>query len=373
MVEQGEATVVTPRAKAGAQGEPDGALLQMSPASPSAILERRQSQIDCNVRPPPLVKPVASNCLGDSTPTPSPTLLLRRQRNSRLTLNCSLIRGEARWTPSVAPQDEVSQISKDYDIQEILGQGSTGVVRRACRRCDGQEVCLKVVRTSDPELAEVARAEMELLKSLQHPHIVKGHGCVSSPSNIILILELFDGPTLHEAVRQAPGRRFCEDKARDLFRCLVSAVAYLHANGIVHRDVKAENVLVAHDLGDLRLIDFNTAQRVAEGGALTMTGTRDWAAPEVLRGQSPGLPHDVWGAGLCLFLMLAGRLPLQARHHKDEEDYVLDLLHGVASFGGNEKFAHLSDNCKETVQACLEELPASRREAKAVLEGAWLR
>jgi len=348
-----------------------------APPSPSSILLRRgQTQLDCKMCP---LAP-RSEFLGDSsTPTPSPTLLQRRQgrragRPNRLSLDCGLIRGEEDWAaPALGTQDELARIHSDYDIMEILGQGSTGVVRRACRRSDGHEVSLKIIRTSDPELAEVARTELMMLKSVQHPNIIRGYDCCSSPTCVVLVLEFFDGPTLKDAVRRATGRRLCEDMARDLFRALMSAVAYLHSLGIVHRDVKADNVMVAGDLSDLRLVDFNTAQRVAEGGALSMTGTREWAAPEALRGSSPGEPHDVWGTGLCLWLMLSGRLPQQAHRSRGLEDYAAGMLQAIRLALGGEKFQHVSDECKETLRSCLEENPDFRQTAAAVLTGPWLK
>merc|ERR1719181_1986656 len=104
-----------------------------------------------------------------------------------------------------------------------------------------------------------------------------------------------------------------EAVAQNLFNALALAVDHLHQQGIIHRDVKASNILVSDDRRELKLVDFNTAQRVLEGGALTMTGTVDYLPPEVLLGESLNEKSDVWAVGLCLHLMLSGALPVEPR------------------------------------------------------------
>merc|ERR1719223_866869 len=123
-------------------------------------------------------------------------------------------------------------------------------------------------------------------------------------------MELFDGAPLDEAVRRSPSKCFSEAHARILFVQLLQAIDHLHQRAILHRDVKAQNVLVANSIGvpDLRLVDFNIACRIADG-SLTATGTRDYAAPEMFAGGSASEASDIWAAGLCLQFMLAGRLP----------------------------------------------------------------
>jgi len=111
-----------------------------------------------------------------------------------------------------------------------------------------------------------------------------------------------------------------EATAKRLFSQLGQAVRHLHALAIVHRDVKAQNILVSSDLSDLRLLDFNTAKCISDGEALTMTGTFLYLPPEVLRSQmSPSKRSDIWSAGLCLHLMIVGHLPFSG--HEFQERY----------------------------------------------------
>merc|ERR1719352_985689 len=131
----------------------------------------------------------------------------------------------------------------------------------------------------DEELLNTAKQEIELLSSINHPNIIKGFDFLTYCKGAVMSLEYFPGPTLDIAVGNASGGVLVEDTARFLFKCLMSAVEHLHKLGIIHRDVKAQNILVSDNLDNLKLVDFNTAQRVMEGGALTLTGTVDYLPP----------------------------------------------------------------------------------------------
>ena len=120
----------------------------------------------------------------------------------------------------------------------------------------------------------------------------------------------------------------------------------------MHRDVKADNILVSYDLMDLHLLDFNTARSLTEGGSLTMTGTIDYSAPEVLNGESPSERHDVWGAGLCLHWMLLGRLPRSASGFPSLSDFEEAVRTNPVKCDGIE-WTETSEDCKNIIRLCL--------------------
>jgi len=261
---------------------------------------------------------------------------------------------------------------ENYDLCEVLGQGSAGVVRRARRRTDERVVAMKIVRTADVELLDTARREFELLKSIEHPRII--HACDffvagDRPSRFWSISKEL---SLSPAVRHQPLRRFQEDTARILFRQLMDAVDFLHCRRIIHRDIKASNMLVSENLTELKLLDFNTAHRLAEGGALTMTGTHEYAAPEVLLGSSPSEMSDVWSAGLCLHLMLVGRLPRRCEQYASFADFA-DAVSSKPVVSDGTCLQEASEECKAVLRRCLE-IETSRRPAAMTLlkEEMWL-
>jgi len=138
----------------------------------------------------------------------------------------------------------------------------------------------------------------------------------------------------------------------------------------IHRDVKAANVLVSEQC-KLKLIDFNTACRLADGGALTMTGTYEYAAPEVLRGESPSASNDVWGAGLCSYLMLAGRLPRRADQYVSLKDFAGAAGKPVELTGTH--WGDLSQDCRDAVASALAVEEFTRVTAASFLQGPWIR
>lgn len=262
-------------------------------------------------------------------------------------------------------------IKKSFEVHEALGQGSTGVVCRATRRSDGRQVALKVMRMDDEELLNIARQEFELLRTIEHPHIIEALDFFSYSMGAVMVLSYFAGKNLEDAVKCTKERHMSETTSRYLFKALVLAVDHLHQQGIIHRDVKASNILVADNHADLKLVDFNTAQRVLEGGALTLTGTVDYLPPEVLLGESLCEKSDVWAAGLCLHLMLSGSLPVERRLFSSRQDFAHALCSQEVQ-SSSQRWEHVSSVCKSALRSCLEPDPQLRACTADVLASDWL-
>ena len=263
---------------------------------------------------------------------------------------------------SLGADDEAAGI-ENYVLLEKIGRGSSGQVFRARRKADEKEVALKVMSAASPDIVASRRAEFEILSHLSHPNIVQGLDFFCSDSTAVIALSYHSGSTLYRAVRDSASSCLMEAYSKRLFRKLISAVSYLHEHRIVHRDVKADNILVSSDLMDLHLVDFNTARPLLEGGALTMTGTPEYAAPEVLNGESPSEQHDVWGAGLCLHWMLVGALP--QRVSTDPVVFAPVTCQGM-------QWEAISVECRGVVQRCLTICKHERPAALLVLQLPWV-
>lgn len=305
---------------------------------------------------------------------PSPPVrnggLLAKRRPSALSLDVKKVSAEA--NACRRPIDDVPMRDlEQYSMLKPLGQGTTGVVYEARHQETGERVALKVMRMDDEEMLEIARKEYELLHSVQHPHIIRALDFFRYPKGVVLVLEHFPGSTLDEAIEHSPGGRLEESCAQRLFSALAQAVQHLHQQGIIHRDVKAQNVLVSADFEDLRLVDFNTARQMSDG-ALTMTGTVDYLPPEVLLGNSLTKEADVWAMGVCLHLMLTGSLPLKRRLFASNEDFGRQLLGGQSSSKVSLESLGLAPGCREVLHACLEVDPQRRPGVGALFEKEWL-
>jgi non-specific serine/threonine protein kinase len=221
-------------------------------------------------------------------------------------------------------REQIAAALPPYEIGEQLGRGAAGVVLMARHRQLGRYVAVKVLA---PELADnphVRRrfaAEAKLLASFSHVHIVPIYDFVEHDGLCLLIMERLTGGTLGSYARA--GLDAPDACAAVLSIC--SALQYSHERGILHRDVKPENALVADD-GVLKMTDFGIAKVL--GGvetSLTRTGfvlgTPAYMAPEQAEGSDPGPDTDVYAAGTILYELLAGRLPF------DRDQNVLQMLY----------------------------------------------
>lgn len=178
------------------------------------------------------------------------------------------------------------------------------------------------------KLSELARrrasfeAERSVLAQIEHPHIVKMHECFEEKGCLYIVLELCRGGELYERIAQKVmaqgGKGFDEKVARHLFRQMLYAVGYLHANRVVHRDIKTENFLLlgasgSDDADVLKLCDFGTAVRLSAQRPRTngRVGTLSYMAPEVYANRGADICADVWSLGVVLYLILVGANPFR--------------------------------------------------------------
>ncbi|RMG06616.1 MAG: hypothetical protein D6731_25320 [Planctomycetota bacterium] len=201
-----------------------------------------------------------------------------------------------------------------YELLEELGRGGMGAVFRARDLASGRCVALKLVAESERRPDRLARLlrEGELTATLRHPNVVTIHGAGAANGRPYLAYELLEGCRPLDRVWREDGTPLAERvrMIRDAARGLAAA----HARGIVHRDVKPDNILVDRE-GWVRVADFGLAtaaglERLTRTGALV--GTPSAMAPEQLEGDRPVTPaSDVWALGVTLYFALTDRLPFE--------------------------------------------------------------
>ncbi len=209
-----------------------------------------------------------------------------------------------------------------WDIGRELGRGGYSVVYLARDRELDAEVAVKLL-VPPPAAAKIARErmrrEVQVVRGLSHPNIVAVYDFVESGPWSFIVMEYVAGPDL--SVRIADGGPLSPDGAIRLGRDIAAALGAAHARGILHRDVKPQNVLLDPD-GRYRLTDFGSARLDGQLGVTTtggLTGTPDYTAPEVLAGRRGDARADVYALGLTLFFALTGRLPDRTTSRTGEE------------------------------------------------------
>lgn len=218
-------------------------------------------------------------------------------------------------SPSASP---TYRIETFYDMREVLGDGTSGQVRRAIHRKSGKERAVKVISLRRHVDISTIESEVSLLQSLDHPYIVKLiEVFVHNGVAMYLVMELVKGGDLFDCIVEK--QRYSEMEARRAMRRLLSAIHYLHEeSNIVHRDLKPENVLCSSPT-DVKLADFGLAKILKADGLKTFCGTPAYFAPEVLQrrgtvaGQGRyGKPADIWSLGVILYILLTGKPPFDA-------------------------------------------------------------
>lgn len=209
----------------------------------------------------------------------------------------------------------VADLDEEYEIVAELGRGGSAVVYRARDRALGRDVAIKLVRGRadglDDELIARLGREARMVAKLQHPQIVSVYAVKRLPDGLALIMQWVPGRTLKQTILEegplAPAR------AEALLRDIASALAYAHAHGVIHRDVKPENIFLDAVSGRALLSDFGIASSREFDSRLTMTGTAigtpTYMAPEQIDGAPADSRSDVYSLGLVAWEMLTGHRP----------------------------------------------------------------
>ncbi|CAG6021535.1 unnamed protein product [Menidia menidia] len=204
-----------------------------------------------------------------------------------------------------------------YEVMETLGKGTYGKVKRAVERASLRTVAIKSIRkeriTDDLDKIHIQR-EIEITSSLRHSNIIRFHEVFESRDKIVIVMEFASRGELYDYIQER--RRLPETEARSIFRQITSAVHYCHKNGVVHRDLKLENILLDQDL-NVKLADFGLSNHFQRGTLLhTYCGSPLYAAPEIVKGSPYQGPEvDCWALGVLLYALVYSRMPFDGASH----------------------------------------------------------
>ena len=207
-----------------------------------------------------------------------------------------------------------------YRILRKLGSGGMASVYAAKDETLKRNVALKVLHIPSDESGTRLKREAKLGAGLRHPHLVTVFDVMVEGPNVVLVMELVDGPSLADLLQE---RRVSPAEAIDILRPVADALDHAHAQGVVHRDVKPANILVATsgaELADLGIAHALESTRITAHGSVV--GTPAYMAPEMLQGGDPAPAADVYALAAVAYEMLAGRPARRGRNQLE----IIDAL-----------------------------------------------
>ncbi|XP_060701295.1 NUAK family SNF1-like kinase 1 [Hemiscyllium ocellatum] len=205
-----------------------------------------------------------------------------------------------------------------YEFRETLGKGTYGKVKKAVDR-SGRVVAIKSIRKDkikdEQDLVHIRR-EIEIMSSLNHPHIINIYEVFENKDKIVIIMEYASKGDLYDFINEK--QSLTEQEARHFFRQIVSAIHYCHKNGIVHRDLKLENILL-DAARNVKIADFGLSNLYHQDRFLqTFCGSPLYASPEIVNGRPYRGPEvDSWSLGVLLYTLVHGTMPFDGHDYRN--------------------------------------------------------
>jgi len=265
-------------------------------------------------------------------------------------------------------KDEVAvvrrQVEDDYELGDALGEGSFAVVRKGRCRRTGKEVAVKVVPKSRQSVQSI-RNECKVLQRVSlHRCIASLEAFYETEDCFFIVMEFVNGGDLFDRV--ANHGAFTEPAAARLLLEVAGALALLHAQGMVHADIKPENMLLTDD-GHIKLVDFGLSCEISST-AEKSDGTLAYWAPELFTSPTPRRPMDMWALGVVLFIMLTGEHPFDSRGTADNETLKYNIRKKKPDFS----CWTASTEARKLTSALLNKNPEERLTIEELLQHPWL-
>ncbi|KAG9348578.1 hypothetical protein JZ751_002314 [Albula glossodonta] len=252
-----------------------------------------------------------------------------------------------------------------YDIERTLGKGNFAVVKLARHRITKTEVAIKIIDKTQLDAVNLDKIyrEVKIMKMLDHPHIIKLYQVMETKNMLYLVTEYAKNGEIFDYL--ANHGRLSEPEARRKFWQILSAVEYCHNRNIVHRDLKAENLLLDGHM-NIKIADFGFGNFFQPGEPLaTWCGSPPYAAPEVFEGQQYEGPQlDIWSMGVVLYVLVCGALPFDGPTLPVLRQRVLEGRFRIPYF--------MTEDCEHLIRRMLVLDPSKRLSVAQIKEHRWM-
>lgn len=214
---------------------------------------------------------------------------------------------------------------KFYKYGKQLGQGAFGKVNLGIHIGTGRPVAIKSFKLNDTEINSIRRRlhlETQLMKTLNHPNVLQMYETFETEKYLMIATEYISGGDLLSLLKKRS--RLSEPTVKTLFKQLLEGLKYMHSQGIIHRDVKLDNILLDAD-STIKLCDLGVSKLIRPGEIMTeQCGTPAYIAPEIISGEPySGFGADMWSAGVVLYALLSGTMPFKANNMNDLQTLII--------------------------------------------------
>ena len=272
---------------------------------------------------------------------------------------------------------EIKEVpEKKYKIKKLLGEGSFGRVFLAQNIITSELIAMKQIPKTSEDLLSDSEIinEIEILKNLDHPDIVRIMEFYNTEDNYYIINEYCPGGELFEQINN----QFSETQIAVMFRQILSGLAYLHSKNIIHRDLKLENILIKEieksretkeDLFVLKIIDFGTAKIFDKNKKIkTIVGSSYYIAPEVIN-KKYNRECDLWSAGVILYMFIVGHAPFDGKTDKA----IMEQVKKGNFLRNEDRWLNASKEVKDLINKLLIYEPEKRLTAMEALKHPWFK
>ena len=264
-----------------------------------------------------------------------------------------------------------------YLIGKLLGTGSFAKVREGMHIHTGEKIAIKAVDKNqareDSYVFKNLRREARIMQLLSHPNIIRLLEVVETENSYYMVMELVSGGDVMHHIMNSKNSCLDEPIVKKYVKQIITAIQYMHEAGIVHRDLKVENLLL-DEYSNIKIIDFGLSNFIRNPDNLTSNmvqtqcGSPAYAAPELLGHKNYGKEVDVWSIGVNMFAMLAGSLPYTV------EPYDITALHAKIIDGRiNHIPDHITNSCKDLLMRFLTPDPSKRITLTEAINHIWFK
>ncbi|TSK62570.1 Myosin light chain kinase, smooth muscle [Bagarius yarrelli] len=263
-----------------------------------------------------------------------------------------------------------STVKDFYDVEDRLGTGKFGQVFKLVEKSSKKMWAGKFIKAFSQKEKENVRQEIGIMNSLHHPKLVQCVDAFEGKSDIVMVLEMISGGELFERIVDEDFELSEREVIKYMLQ-IIDGVQFIHKQGIVHLDLKPENIMCVNKTGSkIKLIDFGLARRLEDSGSLkVLFGTPEFVAPEVINYEAIGYATDMWSIGVICYILLSGLSPFMG----DNDNETLANVTSATWDFEDEAFDEISEEAKDFIGNLLKKNMRARLTCAQCLENQWLK